>query len=118
MQTHKDLDVWKLSMDLVEKVYEITNHFPKEELFGLTAQIRKSAISVPSNIAEGAARKGNAEFLRFLYIALGSTTELETQLLIAIRLKYLNNDSILELITLIGKKLVKLIHYHQNKREK
>jgi four helix bundle protein len=118
MQTHKDLDVWKLSMDLVEKVYEITNHFPKEELFGLTAQIRKSAISVPSNIAEGAARKGNAEFLRFLYIALGSLTELETQLLIAIRLKYLNNDSILEQITLIGKKLVKLIDYHQNKREK
>jgi four helix bundle protein len=66
MQTHKDLDVWKLSMDLVEKVYEITNHFPKEELFGLTAQIRRSAISAPSNIAEGAARKGNSEFLRFL----------------------------------------------------
>ena len=89
MQTHKELEVWQMGMDLVENVYRITGAFPKEEMYGLAAQIRRSAISIPSNIAEGAARKGNAEFIQFLNISLGSLSELETQILIAKRLDYL-----------------------------
>ena len=116
MQTHKDLDVWKLGIDLVERVYKETKNFPKEEQFGLVSQMRRAAVSVPSNIAEGAARKGNAEFLQFLYISLGSLSELETQILISIRLKYLNNESLLESIALIGKKLINLIKYHKEKK--
>ena len=88
MRSHRDLDVWKTSMELVSEVYRFTREYPKEELFALTSQIRKSAISIPSNIAEGAARSGNREFVRFLYIALGSCAELETQLLISKNLNY------------------------------
>ena len=88
MKTHKDLDVWKLSMELVTSIYALTREFPREEIYGLTAQIRRSATSIPSNIAEGAARQGEKEFARFLYIALGSCAELETQLLIARNLGY------------------------------
>lgn len=80
MKTHRDLDVWKKSVSLVTSIYEITKSFPKEEIYGLTNQIRRAAVSVPSNIAEGSARQGNKEFIQFLYIALGSLTELETQL--------------------------------------
>jgi four helix bundle protein len=89
---HKDLEVWKKSMDLVLQVYQITNLFPDTEKFGLTSQMRRAAVSIPSNIAEGAARKGDKEFIQFLYIALGSLAEVETQYLIAIRLQYLNED--------------------------
>ncbi len=87
---HKNMDVWKLSMDLVTKVYGITGKFPVEERFGLSQQKRRAAVSVPSNIAKGSARKSSNEFIKFLYIALGSLTELETQLLICDRLG-LNN---------------------------
>ena len=80
---HKKLDVWKYSMDLVVHVYKITSNFPKSEVYGLTSQMRRCAVSVPSNIAEGAARNSNKEYNRFLAIALGSLSELETQLLIA-----------------------------------
>ncbi|MCZ8230485.1 four helix bundle protein [Flavobacterium sp.] len=89
---HKDLEVWKKSMDLVLQVYQITNLFPDTEKFGLTSQMRRAAVSIPSNIAEGAARKSDKEFIQFLYIALGSLAEVETQYLIAIRLQYLNED--------------------------
>jgi|SRR5690625_145409 len=92
MKTHKDLDVWKLSRAFVSDVYKVTLDFPKSEIYGLTNQIRRSAVSIPSNIAEGSARQGNKEFIRFLYIALGSLAELETQLLIAIDLNYLKED--------------------------
>ena len=68
---HYDLDVWKKSMKLVTEIYKITSSFPQEEVFGLVSHLRKTAISIPSNIAEGAARKGNKEFIRFLYISLG-----------------------------------------------
>lgn len=77
---HKDLKLWQESMILVEDVYKITVDFPKEEMFGLISQIKRSVVSIPSTIAEGAGRKGKTEFIRFLYIALGSTSELETQL--------------------------------------
>lgn len=115
MQTHKDLDVWKLGMDLVESIYKETKSFPKEEQFGLVSQMRRAAVSIPSNIAEGAARKGNKEFVQFLYIGLGSLSELETQILIAKRLKYMQDDSMLDLVSIIGKKLINLIRYHKNK---
>ena len=80
------MDVWKKSMDLVEAIYDLTASFPSEEKYGLTSQIRRASVSIPSNISEGAARKNNKEFSQFISIALGSLAELETQYLIAIRL--------------------------------
>lgn len=93
---HKDLDIWKRSMDLVEEIYTFTKSFPDDEKFGLTNQIRRAVVSIPSNIAEGSARKGDKEFIQFLYIALGSLSEVETQYLIALRLKYVENNTDLE----------------------
>jgi four helix bundle protein len=83
MANHKELDVWNESMALARELYKLCTGFPKEEIYGLTAQIKRAAISVPSNIAEGAARNGDKEFIQFLYISLGSLAELETQLLLA-----------------------------------
>ena len=115
MQTHKDLDVWKLGIDLVEEVYKASRSFPKEELYGLTSQMRRSAVSIPSNIAEGAARKGNPEYIQFLYIALGSISELETQIIIASRLNYISENDLMDRINTIGKKLINLIKFLKNK---
>ena len=92
---HKELNVWKKGMNLVEKIYEVSDVFPDSERFGLTSQIRRAAISVPSNIAEGAARKSDKELLQFINIALGSLAEIETQYLIAIRLGLLKKDNAL-----------------------
>jgi four helix bundle protein len=75
---HKDLNVWKKSMQFVMEIYSLTSHFPKEEIYGLTSQIRRAAVSIPSNISEGAARQTKKEFCQFLYIAMGSLAELET----------------------------------------
>jgi four helix bundle protein len=80
MKSHKDLKVWKDGIQLVKAVYLTTSGYPKEEMYGLTAQMRRAAVSVVSNIAEGAARQGNKEFIQFLYIALGSASELDTQI--------------------------------------
>ncbi len=85
---HERLDVWRNSMDLVEKVYTLSSSFPDVERFGLCAQMRRAAISVPSNIAEGAARRSTPEYIRFLSIARGSLSEISTQLHIARRLGY------------------------------
>ena len=85
MKTHKSLDVWQVAVKLAEDVYGVTRRFPKDELFGLTTQMRRCAISIPSNIAEGAARQGDKEFIQFLYVAAGSASELYTQLEIAKR---------------------------------
>jgi four helix bundle protein len=115
MKTHKDLDVWKLSMDLVTKVYMLTKDFPKEEMYGLTSQMRRSAISVPSNIAEGAARQSYRENLQFLYIALGSLSELETQAIIASRLEFLKSGAIINQIEQIRPKLLNYIKYVKTK---
>ena len=90
MKTHKDLIVWNKSMDLVIATYAISSKFPSDEKFGLISQMRRAAVSVPSNISEGAARNSTKEYIRFLYIALGSLSELETQFLISNRLGYLN----------------------------
>lgn len=111
IRNHKDLNVWKKSIDLVDIIYKVTKSFPKEELYCLTSQIRRSAISVPSNIAEGAARSSKKEFIQFLYIALGSLSELETQIIIANRQGYLNNlNSLLENIKVIQKLINGLIY--------
>ena len=88
---HKELEAWKESITYVTKIYEITKDFPKDENFGLTSQIRRCAVSVPSNIAEGCARSSSKETSRFLDIALGSAAELETQLIIAQNLDYIQN---------------------------
>ena len=83
-------------MDLVETVYQLTNNFPDAEKFGLTNQIRRAVVSVPSNIAEGSGRKSDKELVQFIHIALGSLAEVETQYLIAVRLKYVVKNEILE----------------------
>jgi len=83
IRTHKDLEVWKEAMQLVRNVYTWCQNLPKEEVYGLVAQIRRAAISIPSNIAEGAARNSRREFRQFLYVALGSLAELETQIFLA-----------------------------------
>ena len=118
IKTHKDLDVWKKSMDLVERVYRRTERFPDSEKYGLTNQIRRCAVSVSSNIAEGAARNTDKEFVQFCYIALGSLSELETQLLIAERLKYSQNIDILENVVEIRRMLLGLIKYIKSKQSK
>ena len=116
MKTHIDLDVWKLSMDLVENIYKLSAQFPKEEMYGLTSQIRRAAVSVPSNIAEGASRQGNKEFVQFLYISLGSLSEVETQIMLAKRLNFVSNiDIILKEITTIKKMLNGLIRNVKSK---
>jgi len=111
MKTHKDLDVWNKSMELVEEIYRITNKYPSEEKFGLVAQIRRAAISIPSNIAEGAARNSKKEFTQFLYIALGSLSELETQLILSERLNYIKGEEFFEEIEQIRKMLLGLIKF-------
>lgn len=87
------MDVWKLSIVVVEKIYRITATFPKDERFGLSNQMRRAAVSIPSNIAEGAARLHSREFTQFLYIAMGSVSELETQLIISSRLNFTQPES-------------------------
>jgi len=112
---HKDLEVWKLSIDLVEKVYILSKGFPDHEKFGLIAQIRRAAISIPSNIAEGSARKSDKELIQFLYIALGSLSELETQLIISKLLGYSIHDSILSDIISVRKLILGLIRHLKSK---
>ena len=87
-RNHKELDVWKKSMDLVELIYKITQTFPNEEKFGITSQMRRAVVSIPSNIAEGAGRGGDKECVHFLNIALGSLYEVDTQYEIAVRVHY------------------------------
>lgn len=90
IHSHKDLDVWKKSIILVKDIYKTTSRFPKEEQFGITQQMRRSAISIPSNIAEGAGRGSKKEFVHFLAIAQGSLAELETQLIISNELEIIH----------------------------
>ena len=103
---HKKLDVWIKSMDLVEKIYKFTLDIPDSEKFGLISQMRRSVVSIPSNIAEGAARKGDKELIQFIHIALGSLAELETQYLITIRLNFVAINQELESLIITVKKLL------------
>jgi four helix bundle protein len=108
---HHDLEVWRDGLDLVSAIYRLTSSFPSDERFGLTAQLRRAAVSIPSNIAEGAARKSRLDLLRFLDIARSSLAEVETQLEIAHRLDFLAEDSDLdELIDRLFAKPGALIH--------
>lgn len=112
MKNHKDLVVWQQSIKFVTDIYNITREFPKEEIYGLTSQLRRASVSIPSNIAEGAARKGKAEFRQFLYIALASLSEVETQLIISLEIKYLKQKVFEDMeITLVAirKMLIGLI---------
>lgn len=90
MKTHHDLDVWKNAIQFVTLIYKSTEFFPKSEVYGITNQIRRSAVSIPSNISEGAARTSTKKFSHFLSITLGSLAELETQLIISKNLDYLD----------------------------
>jgi four helix bundle protein len=97
MKSFRELRVWQLGMSLVERVYDLTRSFPKEEIFGLSSQLRRAAVSVPSNIAEGHAREHLKEYLHHLSIALGSLGEVETQLELCVRLHYVSRDNGIEL---------------------
>ena len=92
MDTHKDLVVWKKGIELVKKIYLITNSFPNTEQFGLISQMRRCVVSIPSNIAEGCGRNSDNELIHFLYVALGSSSELETQIIISVELNYLEKE--------------------------
>jgi four helix bundle protein len=94
VKNYRELIVWQRAMEVVEMVYTLTKGFPNDERFGLTSQVRRAAVSIPSNIAEGQARDSTAEFLRFLSIAQGSRAEVETRLLIASQLGYATRESI------------------------
>ena len=111
IKSYRDLRVWQSAMELVVDVYRLTGKFPKNEDYGLTSQVRRAAVSVPSNIAEGHARVSGKEFHRFLLIALGSLAELETQLMISEKLGYSSPENIQDLLTcsdVIGKQIRKL----------
>ena len=93
----KDLKIWQVAIELVKKVYVVSSKLPKEEVYGLKSQMRRSAISIPSNVAEGFRRQHNNEFKQFLYISLGSCAELETQMIIANELGYIDRDQMRQL---------------------
>ncbi len=98
IRSYREMIVWQKSIDLVEKIYFITKYLPKEESYGLSLQMRRAAVSIPSNIAEGQQRRSTKEFIHFLSIAQGSRAELETQLLICGRLQYIPDEKVRELI--------------------
>ena len=115
---YTELDVWKNARKLVTNVYQLTKSFPKEELYGLTNQIRRCAVSVPSNIAEGCGRQTTKDTVHFLYISRGSLYELETQLLVASDLEYISKEDleiVLEKITSSKKLLNGFINYYKKK---
>ncbi len=119
MAHHKDLIVWQASVDLVTIIYKLSNEFPKDELYGLTSQIRRAAISIPSNIAEGCGRNHNKELIQFLYIALGSFSELETQIIVAKNIGYIKEidfNQLTEKLAEVGKLLVGFINSLKNKK--
>jgi four helix bundle protein len=91
VRSFKDLEIWQRSINLVENIYTVTRNFPKEEIYGLASQLRRAAVSIPSNIAEGFSRSSNKEYKQFLYISLGSCAEVVTQITIAQKLGYLED---------------------------
>jgi four helix bundle protein len=115
---HKKLEAWKQSMDLVVEIYKVTNDFPHQEIYGLTNQVRRAAVSIPSNIAEGAARQTKKEFTNFLHVAQGSLSELDTQIEIANRLGFIDGkcrQSLDEKMEPIDKMITGLIRHLSKK---
>ncbi|AJR03295.1 four helix bundle protein [Siansivirga zeaxanthinifaciens] len=113
---YTDLDVWKYSREMVKLVYNLTKSYPQEELYGLTNQIRRSVISVPSNIAEGVGRQSSKETIQFLHIAKGSLQELETQLYLSFDLEYISEQELKEILekVILNKKLLNgFINYYK-----
>ncbi|MFH0872125.1 MAG: four helix bundle protein [bacterium] len=111
VKSFRDLRVWRAAVDVVESVYRLTQGFPKQEAYGLTSQIRRAAISIPSNIAEGHTREHNKEFLHHLSVAQASLAELETQLEIAKRLEYITSEElsqVLQQLSSVGRQLYAL----------
>jgi four helix bundle protein len=118
--THKDLIVWQKALGLAVSVHHASTMFPRHELFGLTSQMRRAAVSVPSNIAEGAARSTTRDFLAFLHVARGSLAELETQLLLACEIGYLdepNRDELMQDLAVVGRLLNAFIVGLRRRRE-
>jgi len=116
VRSHLDLEVWKVSIDFVVEIYKLTATFPDHEKYGLTSQIRRAAVSIPSNIAEGSARRNSKELIQFLYISLGSVAEIETQLILSKRLNYIKeNQELSEKIHYIRVLITRLIKSIKNK---
>lgn len=112
MQSHKDLNVWKLAMDLAVDIYKVTRDYPRDELFAMVSQMRRAVTSISFNIAEGYGRGTSQETLRFLYIASGSASELDTQIILSERLGYISKNQtelLLEKITTVRKMISSLI---------
>ncbi|MAG11724.1 MAG: four helix bundle protein [Parcubacteria group bacterium] len=117
MKTHRELIVWQRAIDLVGMIYTLTTKFPKSELYGLVSQMRRCAVSIPSNIAEGRQRGTKKDYTNFLRISSGSVAELETQLIISKKLKYGNEEfynRVFELLTEIRKMLATMIRKMQS----
>jgi four helix bundle protein len=112
IRTFRDLNIWKVGIELVKDVYRLTEKFPKQEMYGIVSQMRRSAVSIPSNVAEGFKRYHNKEYRQFLYVTLGSCAELETQITIAKELKYIQQDNeaaLLEKLDHIGRMITSLL---------
>jgi four helix bundle protein len=115
---HKKLDAWKISMDLVQEVYRVTGSFPEGERFGLVGQMRRSAVSIPSNLAEGLARRNDGEIVQFIHIAMGSVSELDTQMELCRRLGFSSSGELAkveELLARVDKLLIGLRNHIQRK---
>ena len=117
MHNLKELKIWHMVMDLSVEVYKATSKFPKEEIYGLTSQIKRSAISIPSNISEGAGRNSNKEFIHFLGIANGSSYELQTQLIISNKLNLISDETLASLLKPI-EEIQKMTYTFQNTLQK
>lgn len=112
IQTYRDMEIWKLGIGVVKDIYVLTAEFPKHEVYGLVSQMRRAAISIPSNVAEGFKRYHNKEYRQFLYITLGSCAELETQVTIAKELDYItagNEAMLLDRLDHIGRMISNLL---------
>jgi len=112
IKTYRDLDIWKKGIELVKAIYDLTKKFPKQEMYGLISQMRRAAVSIPSNVAEGFRRFHNREYKQFLYVSSGSCAELETQLTISKELRYITESdeaALLERLDHIGRMTSSLI---------
>ena len=115
MKTHHDLSVWQKSIDYTIEIYKSIENFPPSEKYGLSSQLKRAAVSIPSNIAEGASRNSDKEFLRFLYYSMGSLSEVETQLIIAKRLDYIHDNKLFTELSEIKHLLLGMIRFLKNR---